>query len=156
MVPLCGGALPVALVGVSGGLFFFTHVVAFHIGVAYRVASVISCSWLHYNLSGTIYQDGILNKYIVPNMCIFYIVPDIILWYIINKRERGVCMPVSKAQQKAVSKYMKENYDELKARIPKGQKETIKAHAEAKGESLNAFINRAISETMERDNAAIE
>ena len=63
-------------------------------------------------------------------------------------------MPVSKAQQKAVSKYMKENYDELKARIPKGQKETIKAHAEGQGESLNAFINRAITQTMERDTAA--
>ena len=86
-------------------------------------------------------------------MYIFYIVPDIILWYIINKIEGGVCMPVSKAQQKAVSKYMKENYDELKVRIPKGHKETIKAHAEAQGESLNAFINRAIVETMERDNA---
>ena len=63
-------------------------------------------------------------------------------------------MPVSKAQQKAVSKYMKENYDEIKARIPKGQKEIIKTHAEVRGESLNAFINRAISETMERDNTA--
>ena len=62
-------------------------------------------------------------------------------------------MPVSKAQQKAVSKYMKENYDELKVRIPKGQKETVKAHAEAQGESLNAFINRAINETMERDSS---
>ena len=85
-------------------------------------------------------------------MFIFYIVPDIFLWYIISKIERGVCMPVSKAQQKAVSKYMKENYDELKARIPKGQKEKIKAHADTQGESLNAFINRAINETMERDN----
>ena len=65
-------------------------------------------------------------------------------------------MPVSKAQQKAVSKYMKENYDELKVRLPKGQKNTIKAHAEAQGESLNAFINRAITETMERDRPAIE
>ena len=63
-------------------------------------------------------------------------------------------MPVSKAQQKAVSKYMKENYDEIKARIPKGQKEIIKTHAEAQGESLNGFINRAINETIERDNAA--
>ena len=63
-------------------------------------------------------------------------------------------MPVSKAQQKAVSKYMKENYDEIKARIPKGQKEIIKTHAEVHGESLNAFINRAISETMERDKGA--
>ena len=65
-------------------------------------------------------------------------------------------MPVSKAQQKAVSKYMKENYDELKARIPKGQKETIKAHAEAKGESLNAFINRAIIYTIEQDKSDTE
>lgn len=65
-------------------------------------------------------------------------------------------MPVSKAQQKAVSKYMKENYDELKARIPKGQKEIIKAHAEAQGESLNAFINRAIVYTMEKDKGSTE
>ena len=65
-------------------------------------------------------------------------------------------MPVSKAQQKAVSKYMKENYDELKVRIPKGQKETIKAHAEAQGESLNAFINRAISQAIQKDKAAAE
>ncbi len=65
-------------------------------------------------------------------------------------------MPVSKAQQKAVSKYMKENYDELKARIPKGQKEIIKAHAEAQGESLNAFINRAIIYTMEQDKSDAE
>ncbi len=65
-------------------------------------------------------------------------------------------MPVSKAQQKAVSKYMKENYDEIKARIPKGQKEIIKAHAEAQGESLNAFINRAIVDTMERDKGDTE
>lgn len=65
-------------------------------------------------------------------------------------------MPVSKAQQKAVSKYMKENYDEIKARIPKGKKEIIKAHAEAQGESLNAFINRAIVDTMERDKGDTE
>lgn len=36
---------------------------------------------------------------------------------------------------------------------PKGQKDTVKAHAQAQGESLNAFINRAITETIERDNA---
>lgn len=60
-------------------------------------------------------------------------------------------MPASKAQQKAVTKYMKENYDELKVRTPKGTKETIKAHAEHRGESVNGFINRAIKETMDRD-----
>ena len=64
-------------------------------------------------------------------------------------------MAVSKAQQRAVSKYMKENYDEIKVRIAKGEKEVIKTHAEAHNESVNAFINRAIQETMERDNAQI-
>ena len=60
-------------------------------------------------------------------------------------------MAVSKAQQKAVNKYMKENYDRVNHTMPKGQKDKAKAHAEAQGESLNAFINRAITETMDRD-----
>lgn len=62
-------------------------------------------------------------------------------------------MPTTKAQQRAVNKYMKENYDEIKVRTEKGQKDRIKAHAESRGESVNAFINRAISETMEREAA---
>ena len=60
-------------------------------------------------------------------------------------------MPTTKAQQRAVNKYMKENYDEIKVRTEKGQKDRIKAHAESQGESVNAFINRAISETLERE-----
>lgn len=60
-------------------------------------------------------------------------------------------MTVSKAQQKAVKEYMKKNYDELKVRVQKGQKEVIKAHAERKGESLNGFIKRAIDETIQRE-----
>lgn len=49
--------------------------------------------------------------------------------------------------------WIAEKLDRVNLTMPKGQKETVKAHAEAQGESLNAFINRAISETMERDNA---
>lgn len=64
-------------------------------------------------------------------------------------------MAVSKAQQKAVSKYMKENYDVYQIRMPKGKKDVIKTHAETRGESVNAFIGRAIDETMERDNGAV-
>lgn len=37
--------------------------------------------------------------------------------------------------------------------VPKGKKEAIQAHAEACGESVNGFINRAISQAMERDKA---
>lgn len=60
-------------------------------------------------------------------------------------------MPVSKAQQRAVNKYMAANYDRINLTVPKGKKETIQAHAAAQGESVNGFINRAIDEVMERD-----
>ena len=61
-------------------------------------------------------------------------------------------MAVSKAQQKAVTKYVKNKYDRFGLTMPKGTLDTIKAHAEARGESVNGFVNRAIAETMERDN----
>ena len=60
-------------------------------------------------------------------------------------------MAVSKAQQKAVTKYVKAKYDRFGLTMAKGRLDEIKAHAEAQGESVNGFINRAISETMERD-----
>ena len=61
-------------------------------------------------------------------------------------------MPTTKANQKAVAKYMKANYDDIKVRVPKGEREIIKAHAEKRdGGSVNGFIQRAIKETMERD-----
>lgn len=58
---------------------------------------------------------------------------------------------VSKAQQKAVAKYMKANYDECKIRMPKGKKDKLKKHIAFTDESLNGFLNRAIDETMQRD-----
>ena len=44
-------------------------------------------------------------------------------------------------------------YDRINLVVPKGKKDVIKAHVAARGESVNAFINRAIEEAMERDNA---
>lgn len=43
------------------------------------------------------------------------------------------------------------NLDRVSVAMPKGKKEVIKAHADARGESVNGFINRAIDEAMERD-----
>lgn len=49
------------------------------------------------------------------------------------------------------TKYNKENYTELKFRIPKGQKDIIKAHWVSKGySSLNAYINELIRRDMEQ------
>lgn len=61
-------------------------------------------------------------------------------------------MPASKAQQKAVNKYMKENYDRFLLTLrPKGRLDAIKAHAAAQGESTSAFINRAIDNQISQD-----
>ena len=60
-------------------------------------------------------------------------------------------MPTTKAGQKAVNKYMKNNYDRFNLVLPKGKKSELQAHAANKGESLNGFVNRAIDEAMERD-----
>lgn len=59
-------------------------------------------------------------------------------------------MPVSEAQKKASVKYL-EKLDEVRIRMPKGRKDIIKAHAEAQGESVNGFINRAIDNQMKCD-----
>ena len=65
-------------------------------------------------------------------------------------------MATTKAGQRAVNKYMKENYDRVNLTMPKGKKDVIQDHATQRGESVNAFINRAINETMERDQEATE
>ena len=49
------------------------------------------------------------------------------------------------------NEYIQNTYDRINLTVPKGQKEIIQAHAKANGESVNAFIGRAIAEAMERD-----
>ena len=48
--------------------------------------------------------------------------------------------------------FIKKSYDRINLTVKKGQKESIQQHAENHGESLNGFINRAITETIENDN----
>ena len=59
----------------------------------------------------------------------------------------------TEAQAKAAKKYLKETVEDIRIRVPKGQKAIIKSHAENQGESMNAFVVRAINETMERDSS---
>lgn len=49
------------------------------------------------------------------------------------------------------NRYIAKTYDRINLTVPKGEKEKIRLHAEAQGEKVNAFIQRAIKETMERD-----
>lgn len=53
-------------------------------------------------------------------------------------------MAVIKSQQKAVNKYIRNNYDRLNICVPKGQKAAIESAANALGESVNTFTQKAI------------
>ena len=59
----------------------------------------------------------------------------------------------TEAQKKAQKKYM-EKFMVARVRMERERYAAVQAHAEARGESTTAFINRAIDETIERDNAA--
>lgn len=61
-------------------------------------------------------------------------------------------MSVSKAQQKAVNKYMKSNYDEIKIRIRKDDeinKAVITDNANKVNESVNEYVVKAVKKRIE-------
>lgn len=60
-------------------------------------------------------------------------------------------MARTEAENRAIQKYEREKVDRVVFRVAKGKKEQIQEHAAARGESLSAFLNRAVDETMERD-----
>jgi hypothetical protein len=59
-------------------------------------------------------------------------------------------MAQTEAQLRASKKYH-QKFDDLRIRVPAGEKVDIDSHAQAMGESTNAFVCRAVRETMERD-----
>ena len=75
-------------------------------------------------------------------------------------QKEGVFMPEKKgtytgqtdARRKASAKYLKESVEDIRIRVPKGNKAKVQEHAANMGESMNSFVVRAIDETMERDN----
>lgn len=57
----------------------------------------------------------------------------------------------SEARKNANKNWDSKNLDRISVAMPKGSKDALKAHAESQGESVNAFINRAIMEVTEMD-----
>lgn len=55
---------------------------------------------------------------------------------------------MGKTSNAVKDKYNAKAYDDIRLRVPKGQKEQIQAFAEANGETVNGMINRLISEAM--------
>ena len=58
---------------------------------------------------------------------------------------------VSKAQQRAVQKYVKNNYDRVVLTLPKGKREEIKVYANQNDMSMNSYISQAIEEKIKRE-----
>ena len=60
-------------------------------------------------------------------------------------------MAYTEASKRATRKYQERAYDRLEIKVYKGEKAALQAHAATQGESLNAFVNRAVRETVQRD-----
>lgn len=57
----------------------------------------------------------------------------------------------SKAQIEASKRYSDKAYDRINIAIPKGKKEIIKQAAEKAGQSVNAYVQQAINERLQRE-----
>lgn len=60
------------------------------------------------------------------------------------------------AQQRAVHKYVKNNYDRLELSVPKGEKEEIQQAAKQAGQSVNAYVHEAVKRRMEQEQTTAE
>lgn len=63
-------------------------------------------------------------------------------------------MPISEAKKRANRRYDGKAYDQMVIRVKKGDKAIITAHADKYGESINAFLKRAVYNQIELDNIA--
>ncbi len=71
--------------------------------------------------------------------------------------KKGGYIVAFKDKEKAIkynNEFNKNAYDRINLTVPKGEKESIKVHANRMGESVNGFIYRAITETIEQDKKA--
>lgn len=55
---------------------------------------------------------------------------------------------MSKTSSKVKDRYNSKAYDEMKIRVPKGQKQAVEAHAQQKGESVNGLVNALLRAEM--------
>lgn len=62
----------------------------------------------------------------------------------------------TEARKRATAKYMKENLEDIKIRVPKGERDKYKLQAAAAGMSLNAYIIKLMDDDRERLTEAIE
>lgn len=57
-------------------------------------------------------------------------------------------MAKTKTSTAVKDRWNNQNYDDIRIRIPKGQKQAVEAHAKAKGESVNGLVNSLLRADM--------
>ena len=67
-----------------------------------------------------------------------------------SEEKKSTYKGFTEARKRGNDRYRKK-LDVIRVYVPKGKRDTIKAHAAQNGESMNGFITRAIDETMKRD-----
>ena len=65
-------------------------------------------------------------------------------------------MAPTEAQKRARDKWLRDKVEDIRFRVPKGKKAIIQEHAAKQGESVNAFISRAVDEALVRDIGTME
>ena len=60
-------------------------------------------------------------------------------------------MAISEARRRANEKW-RSKFPEVRFRVSNEKKQQIQDHAAVRGETINAFLNRAVEETIARDN----
>lgn len=68
-----------------------------------------------------------------------------------KKRRRAMYSGFTEAKKKANSKYLKNTVETIAFRVPKGEKDRLKDIASQVGISLNAFIDTAVKEKIEKE-----
>lgn len=63
-----------------------------------------------------------------------------------------IAMAYNEVSKAATNKY-RAKFSMLQIRVQQEERDRIAEHAASRGESMTAFIKRAVRETMERDNA---
>ena len=100
----------------------------------------------NFNICGDIFQADVVAKSCVVNL-VNFMCPHICAILV-----EVLTMAVSESQLRASKKYHAK-FERLYIRITPESKIEIDQHAEKMNESVNAFVQRAIAETIERDNA---
>ena len=119
------------------------------------MAFVVPASWLYYTLGTVHIQDGRINKDTLGTSV------QNVHWTQYNEHDtmgtiKGevYAMTISEARHRANEKWNAKAYDEIKVRVPKGDKEKIQSYAQSHGETVNGFINRLIADAMGVDKTA--